>query len=120
MKIFIQVLILALFVFSRISTFGMSPVWHDRLKHKLQINKKIRDQLRNLSINELKILIERVKVFELKQRQEMARINRERDEKKRKMHEKEMQKQRKMLSYFEAHFGSSNVLKDFFSDRMMK
>jgi hypothetical protein len=65
-------------------------------------------------------LIERVKVFEMKQRQEMGRINRERDEKKLRMREREMTNQRKILSYFEARFGSSNVLKDFFSNRMMK
>ena len=74
--------------------------------------------LRDLSIDQLRIMLEKVNAYELYRKQEEERVRQEREKKKKKQQEEETRQIMRIQSLIKERFSSISVFKDFFVNRM--
>ncbi len=105
-------LILSLFTLQKI--LALNNFWMRRLSDQINFKDDFTARLREMSIPELKDLIERVKALELEKEMQ----SREREEERTKKEREEEMRQTKIKSVIESRFGPSSFFKDFFANRI--
>ena len=84
--------------------------------HNQQVSQAV--NLRDLSIDQLKIMIENVNAYELYRKQEEERLRKEIEKMKKKQEEEETRQRMMVQSLIKARFSRISVFKDFFVNRM--
>jgi hypothetical protein len=74
--------------------------------------------LRDLSLDQLRIMLEKVKAYETYRKQEEERLKQEREKKKKKQQEEETRQKMRIQSLIKERFCRISVFKDFFVNRM--
>jgi hypothetical protein len=74
--------------------------------------------LRDLSLDQLKIMIEKVNAYEVYRKKEEERLRQELEKKKKKQEEEETRQKMRIQSFIKERFSSISVFKDFFVNRM--
>jgi DNA repair exonuclease SbcCD nuclease subunit len=94
---------------------ALNNFWMRRLSDQINFKDDLMTaRLREMSIPELKDLIERVKALELEKEMQ----SREREEERTKKEREEEMRQTKIKLVIESRFGPSSFFKDFFANRM--
>jgi hypothetical protein len=110
-----NVLFLFYALFTLHETLALNHDWNSRLNDHIMFVDDVRARLRELSIDELQKMIERVKAFELEKKLEEQRQNLLREEERMKKQLEEARRQIQMKSFIERRFGTfGSFLKDFF------
>ncbi len=108
-------LLLIFVLFTLHDTLALNHDWDSRLNDQIVFMDDIRARLRELSIDELQKMIERVKALELEKKLEEQRHSRLREEEKMKKQLEEARRQVQMKSFIERRFGTfGGFLKEFF------
>ncbi len=106
-------LILSLFTLQKI--LAMNNYWMRRLNDQINFKDDLMTaRLREMSIPELKDMIERVKALDLEKEIQI----REREEERIKKEQEAKMRQTKIKTFVESRFGPSSFFKDFFANRM--
>ena len=105
------------FVLAKI-TFAIDHDWERRFQNNIKFKETIKARLVGLSTENLMLIVERVKAFELKKRQLKEILTRVIETERTRLELEKIKRQRKIQAYMKMRFGGTTVLSDFFPNRI--